>query len=71
MSVLWSAVTCHRFHRFGDLSPKQRRVQRRVGKVGCPLAFDGDKSPAKSAARPAHSKAVGVLPTRHFLTSLS
>ena len=26
---LWSAMTCHRFPRLGDLSPKQRRVQRR------------------------------------------
>jgi hypothetical protein len=25
---VWSAVTRHRFHRFGDLSPKQERVQR-------------------------------------------
>jgi len=25
---LWSAVTCHRFLRFADLSAKQRRVQR-------------------------------------------
>ena len=25
---LWSAVTCHRFCRLGDLSPKPGRVQR-------------------------------------------
>jgi hypothetical protein len=28
--ALWSAVTCHRFCRFGDLSPKQGRDQRPV-----------------------------------------
>src|SRR6266545_5647029 len=30
--------------RFGDLSPKQGRVQRPV-RVGCLPAFDGDKAP--------------------------
>ncbi len=51
---IWSAVTCHRFCRFGDLSPKQGRVQR-SGRFGHLPAFDGDKSPAKSADKSAHS----------------
>ena len=58
---IWSAVTCHRFCRFGDLSPKQGRVQR-PGQVGRLPAFDGDKSPAKSADKSAHSKVVAALP---------
>jgi len=53
----WSAVTCHRFQCFGDLSPKQARVQRTADEVGRLLAFDGDKSPKESAAKSAHSKA--------------
>src|SRR5437867_12302307 len=52
---IWSAVTCHRFCRFGDLSPKQGRVQR-PGKVGRLSTFDGDKSLAESADKSAHSK---------------
>jgi len=51
---IWSAVTCHRFCRFGDLSPKQGRVQR-SGRFGRLAAFDGDKSPAESADKSAHS----------------
>jgi len=58
---IWSAVTCHRFCRFGDLSPKQGRVQR-PGKVARLFAFDGDKSPAESADKPAHSKVVAASP---------
>ena len=54
---IWSAVTCHRFCRFGDLSPKQGRVQRPEQEMGHPTAFDGDKSPAESADKSAHSKA--------------
>ena len=30
---LWSAVACHRFSRFADLSAKQRRVQQRDADV--------------------------------------
>src|SRR5438093_9921283 len=59
----WSAVTCHRFCRFGDLSPKRGRVQR-PGRVRRLPAFDGDKSPAKSADKSAHSKVVAPLPRR-------
>src|SRR5881409_70978 len=58
---IWSAVTCHRFCRFGDLSPKQGRVQR-PGRPGRLLAFDGDKSPAESADKSAHSKVVAAPP---------
>jgi hypothetical protein len=54
---LWSAVTCHRFHRLAGSTAKQSRVQRLVGQIGHSLAFDGDKSPAESAAESAHSKA--------------
>src|SRR5213593_587235 len=59
LARIWSAVTCHRFCRFGDLSPTQGRVQR-PGKVGRLPAFDGDKSPAKSADKSAHSKVVAA-----------
>ncbi len=62
-ALIWSAVTCHRFVRFGDLSPKQGRVQR-PGRVGRLLAFDSDKSPAESADKSAHSKVVAALPHR-------
>jgi len=58
---IWSAVTCHRFGRFGDLSPKQGRVQR-PGRVGRVATFDGDKSPAESADKSAHSKVVAAPP---------
>src|SRR5213594_3231778 len=58
---IWSAVTCHRFYRFGDLSPKQGRVQR-PGRDGRLLAFDGDKSPAESADESAHSKVTAASP---------
>src|SRR6058998_190223 len=58
---IWSAVTCHRFCRLGDLSPKQGRVQR-PGRVKRRPAFDGDKSPAESADKSAHSKGVAVPP---------
>src|SRR2546428_11028313 len=59
---IWSAVTCHRFCRFGDLSPKRGRVQR-PGRVGRLSALDGDKSPAESADKSAHSK-VAAAPSR-------
>jgi hypothetical protein len=42
-----------------DSSAKQSRVQRRVEQAGRLLAFDGDKSPAESAAKSAHSKSSG------------
>src|SRR5437867_3942105 len=58
---IWSAVTCHRFYRFGDLSPKQGRVQR-PGRAGRLLAFDGDKSPAESADKSAHSRVAAAPP---------
>src|SRR6059036_1471565 len=56
---IWSAVTCHRFCCFGDLSPKQGRLQR-PGRVGRLPAFDGDKSPAESADESAHSKVIAA-----------
>ena len=56
ISKLWSAVTCHRFSRLDDMSSKQSRVQRR-DECGHVTFNDGDKSPAKSAAESAHSKA--------------
>ena len=52
-----SAVTRHRFHRIGDLSPMQGCVQRHRKKTGSPLALDGDKSPAESADKSTPSKA--------------
>ena len=59
--VLWSAVTCHRSDGFGDLSPKPARVQRVAKQIGAWGAFDGDKSPAESADKSAHSKAPRVF----------
>ena len=56
---IWSAVTCHRFWRFGDLSPKQGRVQRPGSARRFPPC-DGDKSPAESADKSAHSKGVAA-----------
>jgi len=46
---------------FGDLSPKQGRVQR-PGRFGRLPAFDGDKSPAESADKSAHSEVVAAPP---------
>ncbi len=67
---LWSAVTRHRFIRFGDWSPKQGRVQRPMELVGSPFTFDGDKSPAESADQSAHSKALRAM-LRSFFSSAS
>jgi hypothetical protein len=56
---LWSAVTCHRFAALAT------RLQSRVAFSGpraswaTTIAFDGDKSPAESADKSAHSKACG------------
>src|SRR5881397_614828 len=61
LARIWSAVTCHRFCRFGDVSPKRGRVQR-PGRVGRLSALDGDKSPAESADKSAHSKVVAAPP---------
>src|SRR5881296_1423744 len=66
---IWSAVTCHRFGRFGDLSPKQGRVQR-PGRVGRVPTFDSDKSPAESADKSAHSKVVAAPPRCAFCAFL-
>ncbi|HMP82574.1 MAG TPA: hypothetical protein PKA41_07690 [Verrucomicrobiota bacterium] len=59
---LWSAVTCHRLCCLADLSARQSRVQRLAEKPEAPLVFDGDKSSAESADKPAHSNACGVIP---------
>ncbi len=40
-AAFWSAVTCHRFFRLGDLSPKQRRVQRRGERLTLHASHDG------------------------------
>src|SRR5437867_4017368 len=53
---------------FGDLSPKQGRVQR-PGRVGRLPAFDGDKSPAESADKSAHSKGFTASSRRVVLCS--
>src|SRR5881397_2319553 len=58
---IWSAVTCHRFCRLGDLSPRQGRLQR-PGRVGRLPASDGDKSPAESADKSAHSRVAAASP---------
>jgi hypothetical protein len=44
----------------GGLTPKQSRVQRLDVEMARSPAFDGDKSPAESAAKSAHSKALGA-----------
>jgi hypothetical protein len=54
---IWSAVTCHRFRRLAGLPARQSRVQR-LGGTPCLGPFDGDKSPAQSADKSAHSKAL-------------
>jgi hypothetical protein len=59
---LWSAVTCHRFTGFAGLSAKQSRVQRLALLPARASAFGGDKSPAESAAKSAHSKAATASP---------
>jgi hypothetical protein len=70
---IWSAVTCHRFFRFGDLSPKPGHVQRpreKTSVVGCLahhqtrrlVAFDGDKSPAESEDKSAHFTRRAAVP---------
>src|SRR5216117_3646676 len=48
-----------------DLSPKQGRVQR-PGRVGRLPTFDGDKSPAESAYKSAHSKVIAASPRWKF-----
>jgi hypothetical protein len=53
-AALWSAVTCHRFGRLTGLPVKQSRVQR-LGGTSRARPFDGDKSPAESADKSAHS----------------
>jgi len=60
---LWSAVARRRFRRLAGSPVKQSRVQRLAGPIERALEFDGDKSPAESAAKSAHSKAWGVMPT--------
>jgi len=51
----------------GDSSPKQSRVQRLDVEMARSPAFDGDKSPAQSADKSAHSKACGVGFWQDFL----
>jgi len=46
------------------LTTKKRCVQRPARKVGVPSLFDGDKSPAESADKSAHSKACGCGASR-------
>jgi hypothetical protein len=62
LKELWSAVTCHRFTRFAGLTAKQSRVQRLAVLPARAPAFGGDKSPAESAAKSAHSKAAAASP---------
>ncbi len=54
-SVLWSAVTCHRFPRLADLSAKQSRFQR-LGEYLRACLLDGDVSPAESGDKSPHSR---------------
>jgi hypothetical protein len=53
---IWSAETCLHFDRLADLSARQSLVQR-FGVFPRADPFDGDKSPAQSADRSAHSEA--------------
>ena len=59
---IWSATTRHRFAWVIDLSAKQGRVWRLEKLPVPPFAFDGDKSPAKSADKSAHSREVAPSP---------
>jgi hypothetical protein len=49
--------TCHRFRCLAGLPVKQSRVQR-LGATPHYCSFDGDESPAQSADKSAHSKAL-------------
>jgi len=55
---IWSAVTCRRFRCLAGLPAKQSRVQRLGGRTPHPCPLHGDQSPAKSADKSAHSKAL-------------
>jgi len=56
MPKIWSALTCQRFGRRADLSVRQSRVQRLEERTERTLAFDGNRPPAQSADKSAHSK---------------
>lgn len=66
MTALWSAETCLRFGCLAGLSARQSRVQR-LGVFPRVESFDGDKSPAKSADKSAHSKALCWLRRAGFI----
>src|SRR5881409_1585005 len=51
-ATIWSAVTCH----------QSRAALNGTGALDALPAFDGDKSPAESADKSAHSKVVAALP---------
>ena len=67
-------MTCHRFVRWGDSSPKQRRAERREKSpeptapfsILCPTTFDGDKSPAGSGDESPHSEGFALVLTAAF-----
>lgn len=80
VAEFWSAVTCHRFVRQADLSGRQRRAERcgeppeRPALAGVVrlTAFEGDKPPAESADKSAHSTALDGQTTKSkvFLEAL-
>ena len=58
--MIWSAVTGHRFRCRADWPVRQSRVQRLEKPKGRLWQLDGDKSPAQSADKSAHSKSERV-----------
>ena len=59
-------MTCHRFGRLADLSVRQSRVQR-LERIRRATPFNGDKSPAQSADKSAHSKTSSLSPLLLFV----
>jgi len=56
---LWSAVTCHRFPALATRRQSWAAFSGPRMSSSAACLFDGDKSPAESADKSAHSKACG------------
>jgi hypothetical protein len=57
---MWSAVTCHRFSALATCRQSKAAFSSLTNWLDASLMLDGDKSPAESADKSAHSKACGV-----------
>jgi hypothetical protein len=58
---IWSAVTRHRFGHFGDLSPKQGRVQRLEKRFHATASSTATSRLRKSGENSPHSKKLWFL----------